>query len=85
MPVGINLHYYVAFWLGDYPDFVVLVARVVFIEILIAALSKPLINVAQAVGQMKQYMIAVGGLQLLILPLSYILLRVEANIYCHIW
>lgn len=80
LPVGINLHYYVAFWLSDYPDFVVLVARVVFIEILIAALSKPLINVAQAVGQMKQYMIAVGGLQLLILPLSYILLRIEANI-----
>ncbi len=76
LPVFFSTDYILELWLGAYPDHTVLFLQLIIIFSLIESLSGPLITVMYATGEVRNYQIVVGGLQLLNLPLSYLLLKV---------
>lgn len=75
LPVFFNAEYLINLWLGQVPDHVVLYVRLILIFSLCETVSNPLITVMLATGNIRNYQIIVGGLQMLNLPISYILLR----------
>lgn len=76
LPVFISTDYILKLWLGAYPDHTVLFLQLIIVFTLVESLSGPLITVMYATGDVKNYQIVVGGLQLLNLPFSYVLLRI---------
>ena len=75
LPVFFNTNYLINLWLGRVPEHVVLYVRLILIFSLCETVSSPLITVMLATGNIRNYQIVVGGLQMLNLPISYILLR----------
>lgn len=75
LPVLFNTEYLIDLWLGQVPDHVELYVQLVLINLLCESVSNPLITVMLATGRIRNYQLVVGGLQLLNLPISYILLR----------
>jgi len=61
-------------WLGTVPEYTVIFCRLVLVESLINSISGTLMSGAQASGKIKVYQGVVGGLLLLILPISYVFL-----------
>jgi O-antigen/teichoic acid export membrane protein len=74
LPVILTSDYILSFWLGDYPAHTVEFLQLVLIFSLIETLSGPLVTSMYATGKVKNYQIVVGGLQMMNLPFSYILL-----------
>lgn len=75
LPVLINTHYILALWLKIVPEHTVLFVQLILIFGMSEALSQPLITAMLATGKIRNYQIIVGGLQMMNLPVSYILLR----------
>ena len=75
LPVFFNTDYLINLWLGQIPDHVVLYVRLILIFSLCETVSNPLITVMLATGNIRNYQIIVGGLQMMNLPISYVLLR----------
>lgn len=78
LPVIINTPYILSLWLGVVPEHTVLFVRLILVFAMCESISNPLITAMLATGNIRNYQIVVGGLQLLNLPLSYILLRIGA-------
>lgn len=75
LPIFFNTYYLINLWLGQVPDHVVLYVRLILIFSLCETVSNPLVTVMLATGNIRNYQIIVGGLQMMNLPISYILLR----------
>ncbi len=75
LPVLVNTHYILGIWLKIVPDHAVLFVQLVLIFAMSESISNPLITAMLATGKIRNYQIVVGGLQLMNLPVSYILLR----------
>jgi O-antigen/teichoic acid export membrane protein len=75
LPLLIETETILKWWLKIVPEYTVLFCRLVLINTLIDCISGPLMTAAQATGKIKKYQAVVGGLLLLILPISYILLK----------
>lgn len=78
LPVLSNTSYIIHLWLGQIPEHVVLFVQLIVVFSLCETLSNPLITVMLATGNIRNYQIVVGGLQMLNLPISYIVLRMGA-------
>ena len=78
LPVIINTHYILKLWLGQVPEHTVLFVQLVLIFGMCESISSPLITAMLATGKIRNYQIAVGGFQMMNLPVSYILLRLGA-------
>lgn len=75
LPVIINVDYILELWLKTVPEHTSTFIQLVLIFTMSEAISNPLITAMLATGRIKNYQIVVGGLQLLNLPISYILLK----------
>ena len=75
LPVLINTHYILALWLKIVPGHTVLFVQLVLVFAMSESISHPLITAMLATGKIRNYQLVVGGLQLMNLPVSYILLR----------
>ncbi len=75
VPVLNNMDFVLSVWLGNVPDYTVVFTRLIILSILIESLSRTFITAAQATGRIKLYQFVVGGILLLNLPFSYILLK----------
>ena len=75
LPVIINAHYILTLWLKVVPEHTTLFVQLVLIFAMSESISNPLITAMLATGRIRNYQIVVGGLQMLNLPISYILLR----------
>lgn len=75
LPILVNTHYILALWLKIVPEHAVLFVQLIFIFALSESISQPLITAMLATGKIRNYHIIVGGLQMMNLPISYILLR----------
>lgn len=75
LPVLINTHYILTLWLKVVPDHTVLFVQLVLVFTMSESISNPLITSMLATGKIRNYQLVVGGLQMMNLPLSYILLR----------
>jgi len=75
MPILLETNFIIKLWLKETPEYVIIFTRLVIITSLIDSLSYPLMTAAQATGKIKIYQATVGGVMLLSLPISYILLK----------
>ncbi len=77
-PLYLEMPIVMKLWLAEVPQNAVLFTRLVLIDLVIDSISYPLMTVAQATGNIKRYQAFVGGVLLLNLPSSYMVLRLGA-------
>ena len=75
LPILVNTHYILELWLKIVPEHAVLFVQLVLIFAMSESISQPLITAMLATGKIRNYQIIVGGLQMMNLPISYLLLR----------
>jgi len=75
LPILVNTHYILVLWLKIVPEHAVFFVQLILIFALSESISQPLITAMLATGKIRNYQIIVGGLQMMNLPISYILLR----------
>lgn len=75
LPVFINVHYLLILWLKTVPVHTDFFVQLILLFALSESLSNPLVTAMFATGNIRNYQLVVGGLQLLNLPLSYLLLK----------
>lgn len=75
VPVSIELEYLLEIWLGEYPDYTPIFLRIVLFQSLVQTMTRPVVMVVHAVGKMKMVNLTAGGSLLLILPISYMLMK----------
>ena len=75
LPVLANTSWILHFWLEDVPDYTVIFVQLILVFAMCESVSTPLITAMLATGNIRNYQLLVGGLQLLNLPGSYVLLR----------
>lgn len=75
LPLLFNTQFVLDVWLKDVPEHTVSFAQLLLVFALLESLARPMITALRAEGNIKDYQIIVGGLQLLNLPVSYLLLK----------
>lgn len=76
LPIIINAELLLNIWLKEVPEYAVIFSQLSLISMLISSLSKTLITAQNATGNVRNYQIIVGGVQLLNLPLCYLILMI---------
>jgi len=79
LPITIEANQILGVWLKEVPNHSVSFIRLLFSIALIETLANPLVISNQATGKVKKYQIVVGGIQLLIVPIAYIVLKLGGN------
>lgn len=75
LPILLSTHYILVLWLRLIPEHSVAFIQLTLIFAMCESISYPLITAMLATGNIRNYQIVVGGLQLFNLPISYVLLR----------
>lgn len=75
MPLMFEAHFVLKFWLGIVPDYTVNFLRLILIFGLTYTISNPLIVSVHATGNLKKFQSVEGSMLLMIVPVSYILLK----------
>lgn len=75
IPVFIEIEFLLKLWLGDYPAYAPLFLRIILIQSWLKIMSDPTIKALHAIGNIKYLNVLVGPMLLLILPVTYFLLR----------
>lgn len=78
LPILVETPFIIKLWLGQLPDYVVDFTRLIIIITAIDSISNPLMTSCHATGHIKLYQSVVGGLVILNLPISYVLLSFMA-------
>ena len=81
LPVLFETNFILTIWLKTVPENTVVFLRIMICTSLIYTLSNPLIIANQATGKVKKYQAICGSILLLILPVSYICLRLGCPAY----
>ena len=77
LPIFLETPYILSLWLGEYPDHTVNFIRLLLLLITFdSSFGGPISTAQTATGKIKIYQIVVGGIMLLILPLSYFILKI---------
>ena len=75
LPVMLNTHFILRVWLGNVPEHSAELVRLIILFTLSETISTPLITAKLATGNIKNYQLIVGSVQLLSLPLAYTVLK----------
>ena len=75
LPIMIEAPSILHYWLGVVPDHTVWFVRLIFMILMVDATANPLTVGVQANGNIKVYQIIVGSILLLIVPISYVALK----------
>ena len=78
IPIIFNANLLLQIWLKEVPEHTTLFVQLFLIFAMGESLSLPLITAMLATGRIRNYQLVVGGIQLLNLPISYILLNLGA-------
>lgn len=88
LPIALEVNQILKLWLKTVPEYASVFTILVLTVILIDCVSGPLMTAVQATGKIRLYQTVVGSLQLLILPISYIYLKLgyspEVTLYVNI-
>ena len=79
LPVLFNTEYLLGIWLKEVPQGTVLFVQLFLIFALSESLSNPMITAMLATGRIRNYQLIVGGIQLLNVPVSYVILKAGAS------
>lgn len=74
-PVIAEIEFVLRIWLGEYPDYAPAFIRVVCIQSVLNSMSSVVLMVVHASAKLKKVGIYAGGFNLLILPITYVLLK----------
>lgn len=80
LPVMLSAHFLLKLWLGQVPEYSVWFIRFIILANLFDAISRPVVNAKNATGNIRNYQIVVGGILLLVLPISYVALKLGASV-----
>ena len=79
VPLFIELEFVLHIWLGEYPAYAPIFLRIILIQSVIQTMTRPVVMMIHAVGKMKLVNLTSGGALLMILPVSYVLLKLGAS------
>lgn len=79
LPILFETPLILSLWLEETPDYTVAFVRLMICITIIDAVANSLVTAANATGDIKKYQMVVGGILLLIVPVSYITLKISAN------
>lgn len=74
LPIIFNTHYILIVWLKLVPEHTDLFVKLVLVFAMSESISNPLITAMLATGNIRNYQIIVGGIQMMNLPISYLCL-----------
>lgn len=77
MPLMLEMDFVLDIWLKKVPEHTTLFTRLILINALIDSLAAPFYTSIQATGHVKWYQIGAGGSLILIIPISYVLLKLH--------
>ena len=81
LPVLMETNFILTLWLKTVPDDAVIFTQIMICISLIYTTANPCIIANQATGKVKIYQMVVGGILLLILPISYVVLKLGSPAY----
>ena len=81
LPVLFETNFILTVWLKTVPDNTVIFLRIIICTSLIYTIANPMITANQATGKVKLYQAVCGTILLLILPVSYVCLRLGCPAY----
>ena len=81
LPVLMETNFILTLWLKTVPDDAVIFTQIMICISLIYTTANPCIIANQATGKVKIYQMVVGGILLMILPISYVVLKLGAPAY----
>ena len=86
-PILFNTEFLVNLWLGAdaVPPHTVVFIRLILIYLMVESVSYTMITAMLATGDIRNYQILVGGLQLLNVPLAWLCLKLGAPAQCIYW
>lgn len=79
LPILLETQQILNVWLGVVPKWTVSFVRILILIGIIDAVSNPMMTSAAATGKVKTYQSVVGGILLLIVPISYVILLLGGN------
>lgn len=89
LPIFAETHYILELWLKIVPKYTVVFVRLALLMGLIEAVSYTLITLMLATGNIKNYQLLVGGVQMICFPIAYLLLKLgyspDSAIYASIF
>ena len=75
LPIMLTAKFLLSLWLGQVPEHTVWFIRFIVLSNLFDAISRPVVNAKNATGHIRNYQIIVGSILLMVLPLSYIAIK----------
>jgi O-antigen/teichoic acid export membrane protein len=81
LPLFMEMPYVLSLWLNNPPEYSVLFVRLALVDALIESVSYTIMTAAQATGKIKKYQLIVGGILLLNLPITWIVLIFNGPAY----
>ena len=81
LPILIDTNFVLTIWLKNVPNDTVIFTQLMIAISLIYTIANPCVVANQATGKVKVYQAVVGGILLLILPISYVVLKLGAPAY----
>ena len=79
LPLMIETEQVLQLWLYLVPEHTVTFLRIILLTTMVDVFANPLITSAQATGHIRNYQIIVGGILLLIVPVSYLVLKMGGD------
>lgn len=80
LPIFIEIDYILNLWLGQVPEYTSYFTRITIVQGLICSIYRPLVTIVHATGKMKWPNLIAGSVLLLIVPVSYILLKLGVGV-----
>lgn len=80
-PIIINAEFLLSIWLNEVPEYATVFVKISMVSMMITSLSRTLITAQNATGNVRNYQLVVGGILLLNMPFSYIVLRLGCSPY----
>ncbi len=75
LPILFETHVILKLWLVEVPAYCTIFVKLILISALIDILSLPLMTIMLATGKIRNYQIVVGTCNVLVLPISYLILK----------
>lgn len=79
LPIFMRTDLILSFWLKNVPEYTANFVRLMIFSTIIDAMANPLMLAAAATGRVKHYQSIIGGLMLIILPISYFVLKLGCS------
>lgn len=80
LPIYIEIDYILNLWLGQVPEYTSFFTRITIIQGLICSIYRPLVTIVHSTGRMKWPNLIAGSVLLLIVPISYALLKLGCGV-----